>query len=91
MNYLGTLTVRLQQDNGSAIVTISDTGTGITEDIQPRIFDAFFTTRTSGEGSGLGLAIVKKIIDKHQGRIEVETKLGAGSTFRVYLPFERLH
>lgn len=89
MNYQGTLSVRLNQDSESAIVTISDTGTGIAEDIQPRIFDAFFTTRTSGEGSGLGLAIVKKIIDKHQGRIEVDTMPGAGSTFTVYLPLER--
>ena len=89
MNYQGTLTVGLQQDTEHAIVTIQDTGTGIADDIQPRIFDAFFTTRTSGEGSGLGLAIVKKIIDKHQGRIDVTTTVGTGSTFTVVLPYQR--
>ncbi len=87
MNYQGTLTVGLHRNPTHAIVTVSDTGTGIAPEIQHRIFDAFFTTRTSGEGSGLGLAIVKKIVDKHHGTIDVETSQGNGSTFTVCLPY----
>ena len=58
----------------------------IPEDIRHRIFDAFFTTKPAGEGTGLGLDIVRKIIDKHQGRIDVDTKVGRGTTFTVRLP-----
>ena len=83
----GTLTLRLQQQDGYAVVSVIDTGCGISEDHVPQIFDAFFTTRTAGEGSGLGLAVVKKIIDKHQGRISVHSTVGAGTTMTVYIPY----
>ncbi len=68
-----------------ACVTLTDTGPGIPEQVLPRIFEPFFTTRSSGEGSGLGLDIARKIIDRHNGRIEVDTA-STGTTFRVYLP-----
>src|SRR5205085_10648625 len=65
-------------------------GQGIPEAEIPMLFDRFFrsqdTRRTEQRGSGLGLAIVKSIIDAHNGRIEVFSKLGVGSTFRVWLP-----
>ena len=67
------------------IVQITDSGCGIPKKIQDRIFEPFFTTKPSGEGSGLGLDIVKKIVDKHQGNIEVESRPGK-TIFSVWLP-----
>ena len=87
MNYEGKLTVGIKAENNQAIISVTDTGTGIADDIKDRIFEPFFTTRTSGEGSGMGLAIVKRIVEQHQGRIEVKTELGMGSTFTVVLPY----
>jgi signal transduction histidine kinase len=68
-----------------------DTGPGIPEKVIPKIFDPFFTTKGTtkkGEtkGTGLGLAICKEIIDAHGGRIDVQSEMGKGTTFSVYLP-----
>ena len=87
MNHMGTLTIAIHLVDNEAVVSITDTGCGIAADIQPKIFDPFFTTRTSGEGSGLGLAIVQKIIDKHHGRITVQSQQGTGTTMTVFLPY----
>jgi CheY-like chemotaxis protein len=65
-------------------ITITDTGEGIRPDHLPRIFDPYFTTRTSG--SGLGLAAVYSIVKKHRGHIDVESDIGRGTTFRIRLP-----
>ena len=90
MNNQGTLTIGLRQVGEQALVTVGDTGCGIADAIRGRIFDAFFTTKAVGEGSGLGLDIVKGIVEKHGGRIEVESEVGVGSQFMVYLPFAQL-
>jgi signal transduction histidine kinase len=68
----------------SVELRISDDGPGIPTDITDRIFNPFFTTKP--QGSGLGLAIVRKIVDAHDGRIDVATAAGQGTTFTVYLP-----
>lgn len=65
------------------LVMISDTGPGIPQEYIDKIFDPFFTMKK--EGKGLGLSIVKNIIEKMDGKIEVESKLGAGTTFKIYL------
>ena len=70
------------------VVNITDSGCGIPDEIKERIFEPFFTTKPAGEGSGLGLDIVKKIIEKHQGRIELESRPGR-TTFSIYLPTSR--
>jgi two-component system OmpR family sensor kinase len=72
--------------DGWAEVTVTDDGPGIPPDVLPRIFDPFFTTKDVGEGSGLGLSIVHGIIDRHGGRIDVESTPGAGTTFRLSFP-----
>jgi len=71
-------------------VTITDNGHGIPEDDIPRIFEPFYTTKGEGKGTGIGLSLVYWIIQDHNGRIEVESAVGSGTTFTVYLP-ARVH
>jgi signal transduction histidine kinase len=83
----GKLTITSCSKNDGVEVSIADTGAGIPVELQPKIFDAFFTTKSAGEGSGLGLYISKKIVDKHRGNMSLQSQ--AGSTqFRVWLPVE---
>ena len=86
MDHKGNLTLGLRRDGDNALVSVTDTGCGMTPEVRARIFDAFFTTKPAGEGTGLGLDIVRKIIEKHGGQIFVESEVGRGSTFTVSLP-----
>ena len=82
----GVITVRTGQEGDAVWIEIADTGKGIPEEIVGRIFDPFFTTKALGKGTGLGLSLAYGIVQKHNGRIEVTSEVGKGSTFRVTLP-----
>lgn len=86
----GSVTVGVEDRGDEVMLRVSDTGIGIPEEDLPRLFERFYRVdkaraRRSG-GTGLGLAIVKHIVEVHQGRVEVVSKVGQGSCFRVYLP-----
>jgi two-component system NtrC family sensor kinase len=85
MDYQGTLIVAISQQQNKIVISFTDSGKGIDDQIREKIFEPFFTTKPPGEGSGLGLDIVKKIIDKHEGKIDVESMPGK-TTFTVFLP-----
>ena len=82
----GTLSVTSALSDGSIVVTVADTGTGMPEGIRKRVFDPFFTTKDPGKGTGLGLAICHDIVEKHQGTITVESEEGKGTVFTIKLP-----
>ncbi len=90
-NKKGKIYLTTKKQESKILVSVRDTGTGIPEKVQNRIFDAFFTTKAVGEGTGLGLNIVRKIIEKHDGKIWYETEnegQNTGTTFFVELPIK---
>jgi signal transduction histidine kinase len=89
MDGKGLLTIGIKKNEGFVKVSISDTGCGIPENIQSKIFDTFFTTKISGEGSGLGLDIIKRILEEHGGRISFDSVENQGTTFFVELPINK--
>ncbi len=82
----GKVTVRSVQDGDRVRIDVTDTGTGIAPEVQPRIFETYYTTKPAGEGTGLGLPIVKSIVEEHGGEVTFKTQAGQGTTFSVYLP-----
>ena len=82
----GTIFIKTRMDGDSVTIEFRDTGIGIPEENRQRIFDPGFTTKEFGEGTGLGLSIVSGIVQNHKGRLEVESQMGKGSTFRLILP-----
>jgi len=85
----GEIRIRIWLEGISANLSVTDTGTGIPEDILPRIFESGFTTKEAGKGSGLGLAICADIVRQHGGSLHVQSKVGEGSTFTVALPIRQ--
>jgi signal transduction histidine kinase len=89
MNSRGVLTVRTRrnpQRSDEILVEFIDTGTGIRQEDLPKIFEPFFTTKQQGRGTGLGLSVAYGIVEEHRGRIEVESQMGVGTNFKVFLP-----
>src|SRR5467141_1519795 len=89
MNSRGVLTVRTRrnpQRSDEIMAEFIDTGTGIRQADLPKIFEPFFTTKPQGRGTGLGLSVAYGIVEEHRGRIEVESQMGVGTNFKVFLP-----
>jgi len=85
----GLIRVRTGREDGNVVISISDTGCGIPENIRSKIFDPFFTTKEIGRGTGQGLAIARSIVvDKHGGTLTFESEPGKGTTFYIRLPLE---
>ncbi len=84
----GQIEIRTYQQGAEAVISIRDTGRGIPPELRKHIFEPFFTTKDVGKGAGLGLSVSYGIIQQHQGRVEVESEPGKGSTFIITLPVE---
>jgi signal transduction histidine kinase len=85
MHGKGELRVRTYRDDGCVVVEIGDNGPGVPEEVQPHIFEPFFTTKGVGEGTGLGLDTVQRIVKKHRGNIQVNSRPG-DTRFQIWLP-----
>ena len=86
MKERGEIRIRSALEDDEIVIRFSDTGCGMEASVLSRIFDPFFTTRDVGSGTGLGLTVSRDIVQAHGGRIEVESKAGAGTTFTIRLP-----
>jgi K+-sensing histidine kinase KdpD len=84
----GTLTVTTIEENGYVRIDFTDTGIGMPEEVKKRIFEPFMTYGKK-HGTGLGMSIVKKVIDDHNGKIEITSVMGKGTTITIYLPFKK--
>lgn len=82
----GKIWIRTGVEDQNVWIEVKDNGSGIPKDIVPKIFDPFYTTKAVGKGTGLGLSLSYGIVQKHHGKIEVQTDVGIGTTFRVTLP-----
>ena len=81
-----TVGTKLTEDGKFMEIEISDTGSGIPQEHLSKLFDPFFSTKETGEGTGLGLSVTLGIVQKHNGTIDVKSKVGEGSTFIIRLP-----
>jgi PAS domain S-box-containing protein len=86
MNNKGTITITVKNLGDRISVGITDTGSGIPDEIKSKIFEPFYTTKKAGEGTGLGLDIVQQIVEKHGAEIHLESKVGEGTTITIVLP-----
>jgi len=82
----GTITITTRLENNNVILNFADTGKGIAPENLKKIFEPFFTTKPIGQGTGLGLSIVYKIIERHQGSIDVKSDVGKGTEFEIRIP-----
>ena len=85
----GVLTIRTSVVEGICVIEVRDTGSGIPPAVLPRIFDPFFSTKSEGEGTGLGLSVSLGIVERHGGKILVDSEVGKGTTFTLCLPVSR--
>lgn len=82
----GTIEIDLTAENDQMILKVRDDGPGMNDAVKQRIFERFYKSSSHTDSNGLGLAISKSIIERHGGRIEVESKIDHGTTFTIFLP-----
>jgi signal transduction histidine kinase len=87
----GTITLSTRADDDSVYIEVRDTGAGMSDEVKRRIFEPFYTTKPVGQGTGLGLSLSFSIVQKHGGRIEVESEPGVGTRFKVWIPIQPPH
>lgn len=85
----GIITIKTSADERNVYVQITDTGTGIPPENLHEIFDPGFTTKGAGVGIGLGLSISRNIVEKHHGKIHIDSEVDSGTTFTIDLPIEQ--
>lgn len=85
---MGNVNIRVLDSYDDIIIEFHDDGCGMTEEVKSKIFEPFFTTKAIGQGTGLGMSISYGIIERHNGRIEVKSKVGLGSIVTIYLPYK---
>ena len=85
----GTVEITSRDEGNKVVIDVADTGHGIPPSVMARIFDPFFTTKPVGKGTGLGLAVSQGIVQHHGGHIRVQSEVGKGSRFFVWLPAEK--
>jgi signal transduction histidine kinase len=86
----GLITVKTESSDKYFKISVSDTGMGIPEEIRPRVFDMFFTTKEVGKGTGQGLSLAYDVIvNKHGGKLTFDSEVGKGTTFHIELPLEQ--
>jgi signal transduction histidine kinase len=84
----GSLTIKTEHVGENIVIDFTDTGEGMDEETQHKMFDPFFTSKPIGQGTGLGMSIAYKIVEAHKGSISVNSELGKGTTMTVTLPIE---
>jgi signal transduction histidine kinase len=82
----GRIRIAMETRGQEVVLTVADDGRGMTDEVRARIFDPFFTTKDVGQGAGLGLTVVHGIVQRHGGRIDVDSAPGRGAVVRVVLP-----
>jgi signal transduction histidine kinase len=82
----GTLTITTRCDEGHVELEVEDTGAGVPDEVRPRLFQPFFSTKPIHQGSGLGLVIAKEAVERSGGSIEFSSQIGIGTTFRMHVP-----
>ena len=87
----GSITIKVREQNDCLLLQVVDTGIGITQENQKKIFERFYQVHEGGNGSGIGLSLVKKLIELHHGTITLESEVGKGSVFSVYIPQNIVH
>ncbi len=80
------ITLELKKDNGCIHISIEDSGDGMSREVLKKVFEKGFTTRGTKDGNGIGMYLVKKIIEKHQGSVEIKSTEGQGTTVHIILP-----
>jgi len=82
----GRVEVASAPKDGAVVISVSDNGPGIPDDVRHKVLEPFVTTKPEGQGTGLGLSTVLMVVERLGGRLEFDTQLGSGTTFRVVLP-----